>query len=93
MYDYYKNILDEHKNDYLFLTRLAIADNLNADCFSKEQLDNLVVTISQYWLDGSSFDDNDLYSIISWVNYHAEEFADCEDYYKKLDEFTESDRY
>lgn len=92
MYEYYKKILDEHKNDYAFLTRLAIADNLNADNFTTEQLDNLIVVISQYWLDSSSLDDNDLYALISWVNYHAEEFADCEDYYKKLDEFLESDR-
>lgn len=90
MYEYYKKILEEHKNDYLFLTRLRIADCLSDKLFTTEELDNLIVAISQYWVDNSAFDDNDLYSIISWVNCNYADFEDCNDYYELLEHFTDS---
>ena len=89
LYNYYNNILKEHKDDYLFLTRLEIVDNLNGmgsktKHLTEEQKDYLISMISQYWID-EDLQESSLFDI-TWlaVDNHLENAGMR--FYEKMDE-------
>ena len=50
--EYYSSILEEHKKDYAFLTRLEVCDNLNGmgTNLSDFEKSYLIKNIADYWL-------------------------------------------
>jgi hypothetical protein len=86
-YEYYNKILEDHKNDYAFLTRLEVTDNINGieQNLTSDEKAFLVCAISQYWLD-EDLQENTLFDI-TWlaVQNHLEKLS-CSEFVDKMDE-------
>ena len=86
-YEYYNKILEDHKNDYAFLTRLEVTDNINGieQNLTSDEKAFLVCAVSQYWLD-SDLQENTLFDI-TWlaVQNHMENLP-IKEFYEKMDE-------
>lgn len=86
-YEYYKQVLDEHKNDYLFLTRLEVTDNIEGMLtnLTSDEKSFLICAISQYWID-EDLQENTLFDI-TWlaVQNHLEKCSPTE-FLRKMDE-------